>query len=141
MYIISCYLFMHRNEAMKPKDAYIKFNVQLMRQLKLKDPYFIASLTTRGLFCGGLNLKAKLREQPTEAEATNLFLQEVIEPCLETDDAELFFKLLEAMDEFGGPSKDLSAEIKQHLDYTTNEEQFTSTLGEFLDFGVPVYIY
>ena len=123
---------------MKPKDAYNKFTVELMHQLKMKDPYFIARLTKQGLFFGRLNLKAKLREQPTEAEATNLFLQDVIEPCLETDDAGPFFKLLAAMDEFGGLSKDLSARIKQHLDYTTNEEQSTSTLGEFLDFGVPV---
>ena len=129
-----CFYLFHTE--MKPKDAYNKFNAKLMYLLKMKDPHFIARLTTKDLFYG--ELKAKVGEQPTEAKANNVFLQDVIEPCLETDDAEPFFKLLAAMDEFGGPSKDLSAEIKQHLDDTTNEAHSTSTLGEFLDFSVPV---
>ena len=76
---------------MNPKDVYADFNVELVEQLKLKDPIFIARLTKQRLFFG--ELKAKVREQSTEAEASSLFLQEAIERSLETNDAEPFMKL------------------------------------------------
>ena len=115
---------------MNPKDVYADFNVKLVRQLKLKDPIFTAILTKQRLFFG--ELKAKVREQSTEAEASSLFLQEAIERSLETNDAEPFMKLLSAMDQFGGPLEKLSTEMKKRLNSPTTESQSTDILGKYV---------
>ena len=104
----------------------------------MKDPIFIAMLTEQRLFFG--ELKAKVREQSTEAEASSLFLQEAIERSLETNDTEPFMKLLSAMDQFGGPLKKLSMEMKECLNLTTTEPQSTDTSGKYLDVIVSVTI-
>ena len=111
---------------MNPKEAYINFNVPLVQQLKMKDPIFIARLTQQDLFFG--ELKAKVRGEATAPHAASLFLQEVIEPSLENNDDGPFFKLLSAMDQFGGPLKSLSAEIRKSI---TKELQSTDTLGKY----------
>ena len=124
---------------MNHKDVYIGFNVELVQQLKLKDPLFIAILTTQCLFFG--ELKAKVRKESTEAEASTLFLQEAIEPSLETNDPEPFMKLLSAMDQFGGPLKKLSAEMKKHLKSPTTESQSTDILGKYAHVSVYMCTY
>ena len=113
---------------MNPKDVHADFNVELVQQLKLKDPIFIARLTKQRLFFG--ERKAKVREQSTEAEASSLFLQEAIERSLETNDAEPFMKLLSAMDQFGGPLEKLSTEMRKCLNSPTTESQSTDILGK-----------
>ena len=115
---------------MNPKDVCADFNVKLVQQLKLKDPIFIAILTKQRLFFG--ELKAKVREQSTEAEASSLFLQEAIERSLETNDAEPFMKLLSAMDQFGGPLEKLSTEMRKCLNSPTTESQSTDILGKYV---------
>ena len=135
-------LFLHTE--MSHSDVYANFNVELVRQLKMKDPIFIAMLTKQKLFFG--ELKAKVREQSTEAEASSLFLHEVIERSLESNDPEPFMKLLSAMDQFGGPLEKLSAEMKKCLNCTTkyfnstadttNKSQSTDTLSKNLNVSI-----
>ena len=125
---------------MNHSDVYANFNVELVQQLKMKDPIFVAMLTKQRLFFG--ELKAKVREQSTEAEASSLFLQEAIEPSLESNDPEPFMKLLSAMNQFGGPLEKLSTEMNKCLKSTmkciksttstTDELQSTDTLGKNL---------
>ena len=120
-------------------DVFANFNVELVQQLKMKDPVFIAMLTKRRLFFG--ELKAKVREQSTEAEASSLFLHEVIERSLESNNPEPFMKLLSAMDQFGGPLEKLSAEMRKCLNPTTTEPQSTDTLGKYLNVIVSIHVY
>ena len=129
---------------MSHSDVYANFNVELVRQLKMKDPIFIAMLTKQKLFFG--ELKAKVREQSTEAEASSLFLYEVIERSLESNDPEPFMKLLSAMDQFGGPLEKLSTEMRKCLNCTTkcfnstadttNKSQSTDTLSKNLNVSI-----
>ena len=130
-------------------DVYANFNVELVRQLKMRDPIFIAMLTKQRLFYG--ELKAKVREQSTEAEASSLFLQEAIEPSLESNDHVPFMKLLSAMDQFGGPLKKLSTKMTKHLNSTTtclssptnteDESQSTDTQGKNLNVSTLISAY
>ena len=131
---------------MSHSDVYANFNVDLVQQLKMKDPIFIAMLTKQKLFFG--ELKAKVREQSTEAEASSLFLYEVIERSLESNDPEPFMKLLSAMDQFGGPLEKLSTAMKKCLnctmkclDSSTNESQSTDTLSKNLNVSTSVCMY
>ena len=134
---------------MNHSDVYANFNVELVQQLKMKDPIFIAMLTKQRLFFG--ELKAKVREQSTEAEASSLFLQEAIEPSLETNDPEPFMKLLSAMDQFGGPLEKLSAEMRKCLKSTmkclksttsiTDESRSTDTLGKNLYVSIRIIMH
>ena len=120
---------------------YAEYNVELVQQLKMKDPVFIATLTKQRLFSG--ELKAKVREQSTEAEASSLFLHEVIERSLETNDPEPFMKLLSAMDQFGDPLKKLSAEMRKCLNSTTNtinKSQSTAILGKYLIDYISIHV-
>ena len=127
---------------MSHRDVYANFNVELVQQLKMKDPLFIAMLTKQRLFFG--ELKAKVREQSTEAEASSLFLHEVIERSLESNDPEPFMKLLSAMDQFGGPLEKLSAEMRKCLNSTTNttnKSQSTDNLGKYLIGYIIIHMY
>ena len=127
---------------MDHSNVYAEYNVELVLQLKMKDPIFIAMLTKQKLFFG--ELKAKVREQSTEAEASSLFLHEVIERSLESNDPEPFMKLLSAMDQFGGPLEKLSAEMRKCLKSTTNTtNQFQSTdiLGKYLIGYIIIHMY
>ena len=133
---------------MNHSDVYTNFNVELVQQLKMKDPIFIAMLTKQRLFFG--ELKAKVREQSTEAEASSLFLQEAIEPSLESNDPEPFMKLLLAMNQFGGPLEKLSTEMRKCLNSTTclnsptntiDESQSTDTQGKYLNVSTLMFVY
>ena len=129
---------------MDHRNVYAEYNVELVLQLKMKDPIFIAMLTKQRLFFG--ELKAKMREQSTEAEASSLFLHEVIERSLESNDPEPFMKLLSAMDQFGGPLEKLSAEMRKCLKSTTrtnttNQFQSTDILGKYLTGYIIIHMY
>ena len=127
---------------MDHSDVYAEYNVELVQQLKMKDPIFIAMLTKQKLFFG--ELKAKVREQSTEAEASSLFLHEVIERSLESNDPEPFMKLLSAMDQFGGPLEKLSTEMRKCLKSTTNttnKSQSTDILGKYLIGYIIIHMY
>ena len=124
---------------MNHRDVYTNFNVKLVQQLKMKDPIFIAKLTEQHLFFG--ELKAKVREQSTEAEASSLFLHEVIERSLESNDPEPFMKLLSAMDQFGGPLEKLSSEVRKCLNPTITEPQSTDTSGKYLNVIISILLY
>ena len=115
---------------MNHKDVYANFNVELVQQLKMKDPIFVAMLTKQHLFFGGL--KDKVLEQSTEIEASSLFLLKAIEHPLNNGDSEPFMKLLSAMDEFGDPLKKLSTEIRKSLISTATDSQSTDILGKYL---------
>ena len=136
MYVCSCYYY-YCSLRMNPKDVYADFIVELTQQLKMKDSLFIALLTKHRLFFG--ELKAKVREQSTEAEASSLFLQEAIERPLEMNDVGPFMKLLSSMEEFGGPLEKLSTDMRKHLNSPTTESQSTDILGKYL--YIFVYMY
>ena len=127
---------------MDHSNVYAEYNVELVQQLKMKDPIFIAMLTKQKLFYG--ELKAKVMEQSTEAEASSLFLYKVIERSLESNDPEPFMKLLSAMDQFGGPLEKLSAEMRKCLKSTTNttnKSQSTDILGKYLIGYIIIHMY
>ena len=127
---------------MDHSNVYAEYNVELVQQLKMKDPIFIAMLTKQKLFFG--ELKAKVMEQSTEAEASSLFLHKVIERSLESNDREPFLKLLSAMDQFGGPLEKLSTEMRKRLNSTTNttnKSQSTDILGKYLIGYIIIHMY
>ena len=137
MYVCSFYYY-YCSLRMNPKDVYTDFIVELTQQLKMKDSLFIALLTKHRLFFG--ELKAKVREQSTEAEASSLFLQEAIERPLEMNDVDPFMKLLSSMEEFGGPLEKLSTDMRKRLNSLTTESQSTDILGKYL-IHIFVYMY
>ena len=127
---------------MDHRHVYAEYNVELVQQLKMKDPIFIAMLTKQRLFFG--KLKAKVMEQSTNAEASILFLHEVIECSLESNDPEPFMKLLSAMDQFGGPLQKLSSEMRRCLHSTTNttdKSQSTDIIGKYLIGYISIHMY
>ena len=100
--------------AVKAKEVYDDFNPQLVRNLPLKDPYFMAELTRQHLFSGAL--KEEVMMASTEAEATTRFLYKAVERSLDTDNREPFDRLLLVMEKFGSLTLNkLAEEIKQRL--------------------------
>ena len=100
--------------AVKAKEVYDDFNPQLVRNLPLKDPYFMAELTRQHLFSGVL--KEEVMMASTEAEATSRFLYKAVERSLNADNREPFDRLLLVMEKFGDLTLNkLADEIKQQL--------------------------
>ena len=100
--------------AVKTKEIYDEFNLKLVQNLPLKDPYFMAELTRQHLFSG--TLKEEVMMASTEAEATTRFLYKAVERSLDTDNREPFDRLLLVMEKFGSLTlNDLAKEIKQQL--------------------------
>ena len=100
--------------AVKTKEIYDEFNLKLVQNLPLKDPYFIAELTKQHLFSGVL--KEEVMMASTEAEATTRFLCKAVERSLDTDNREPFDRLLLVMENFGSLTLNkLAEEIKQQL--------------------------
>lgn len=104
--------------AANAKKIYDEFNPKLVRNLPLKDPYFIAELTRQHLFSGVL--KEEVMAASTEADATTRFLYKAIERSLDIDNKEPFDKLLEVMEKFDNLTlNSLAKEIKQELTPST----------------------
>ena len=100
--------------AVKAKEVYDDFNPKLVRNLPLKDPYFMAELTRQHLFSGVL--KEEVMMASTEAEATSRFLYKAVERSLDSDDREPFDRLLLVMEKFGSLTLNkLAEEIKERL--------------------------
>ena len=100
--------------AAKAKEVYNDFNPELVRNLPLKDPYFIAELTRQHFFSGVL--KEEVIMASTEAEATTHFLYKTVERSLDTDNREPFDRLLLVMEKFGSLTLNkLAEDIKERL--------------------------
>jgi len=97
-------------------DVYYEFNPQLINSLPMKDVMFSSQLVKKGLFSG--NMKAKVKAQPTDADAAEYFLDNAIEKPLsnEDSDTEPFEKLLMVMEQFNNQSlKKLASNIRKKL--------------------------
>ena len=103
---------------MSVKDKYEEFYLDLVKKLPMKDPMFLAGLTSAGLFAGG-NLKDEVKARPTPADKAGHFLDEAISPYIEDDDVDLepLYKLLKVMEKHGGVVKRLADKIKAAIPY------------------------
>ena len=111
-------------QKMSALEVFEEFFPKLVNKLPMKDPIFSAKLLQKGLFAG--NMKAKVKAQPTEADAADYFLDHVIRPPLDNHDQEPFEKLLTVMTQFNNqPLKKLAGTIRQKL-----EEAATSSGGD-----------
>ena len=98
---------------MSAKDKYEEFYSDLVKKLPMKDPMFLADLTSAGLFATG-NLKDEVKARSTPADKATHFLDEAITPFMEEDDIDLepLYKLLKVMEKHGGVVKRLADKIK-----------------------------
>jgi len=100
---------------MSALGVYNEFNPKLVNSLPIKDPIFSSKLVQKGMFFG--NVKAKVKAQPTDADATEYFLDHVIQPPLENGDTGPFEKLLTVMEQFNSQQlKKLASTIRQSLE-------------------------
>ena len=97
---------------MASMEAFYKFNEQLL-SLPMRDVTFLAKLTRQGLLPG--DLKAKVMEKSSLAEAADYVLDNSIKKDLKNDNEDSFVKLLSAMEEYDSRLSTLAAEIRGHL--------------------------
>jgi len=98
---------------MSALNTYYKFNPNLVNSLPMKDAMFMSKMVQKGLFVG--NIKANVKAQPTDADAAEYFLDNVIERSLNNDNTELFVKLLEVMEGFSPQLRTLAGNIRKEL--------------------------
>ncbi|XP_065904547.1 basement membrane-specific heparan sulfate proteoglycan core protein-like isoform X10 [Dysidea avara] len=114
---------------MSALKIYYEFNPKLVNSLPVKDPIFCAKLLQKGMFSG--NVKAKMKAQPTDADAAEYFLDHVIQPPLDSGDTGPFEKLLTVMEQFNSqPLKKLASVIRQKLEDTSEGDGASATGGE-----------
>jgi len=96
---------------MSAKDAFMQFYPQLISSLPMKDVVFIALLVKYNLLPG--DTKAIISTKATREDATDYFLETVIDRALDVDDTEPFENLLKVMEAHGGSVKKLAFDIGQ----------------------------
>ena len=100
---------------MSALDVYYEFSPKLVNSLPVKNPIFCAKLLQKGMFSG--DVKARVKSQPTDAEAAEYFLEHVIQPPWDSGDTGPFEKLLTVMEQFNSqPLKILASMIRQKLE-------------------------
>jgi len=103
-------------------DVYYEFNPKLVNMLPVKDPIFSSRLVQKGMFFG--DVKAKVKAQPTDADAADYFLDHVIQPPLDNGDIGPFEKLLTVMEQFNSQQlKKLASTIRQKLEDATKTSE------------------
>ena len=107
-----------------PEDIvqkYEGFTLRLTQILPMKDAVFLASLTSVGLFGKG-NLKSEVKAKATASEAAQHFLDEAISKNITITKVDLnpLYKLLNAMEKFGGVIGSLAKEMKKPYRILTN---------------------
>ena len=100
-------------------EKYEGFTLQLTQILPMKDAVFLASLTSVGLFGKG-NLKSEVKAKPTASEAAQHFLDEAISKNITVSKVDLkpLYKLLNAMEKFGGPAGNLAKDMKKAIPFS-----------------------
>ena len=96
------------------KEAYEKYAEKLVRCLPMDDTLFIAKLSNRELLPGDTH--DQLKALPTQPAKALYFLNHVIKPALDIDDASSFDDLLSVMDQCGYTHvKKLACKIKSEI--------------------------
>ena len=117
---------------MSALDVYYEFNPKLINSLPVKDPIFSEKLLQNGMFSG--DVKARVKSQPTDADAAEYFLDHVIQPPLDSGDTGPFEKLLTVMEQFNSQQlKKLASDIRQKLQdgtKTSGGDGASATEGE-----------
>ena len=100
-------------------EKYEGFTLQLTQILPMKDAIFLASLTSVGLFGKG-NLKSEVKAKATASEAAQHFLDEAISKNMIISKVDLnpLYKLLNAMEKFGGVTGSLAKDMKKAIPYS-----------------------
>ena len=106
---------------MAQKEAYGKYTEKLVKCLPMNDTHFIAKLSTYKLIPGDIN--DQLKALPTQAAKALYFLDYVIKPALDIDDASSFDNLLSAMECCGyAHVETLAYKIKSDIDKASDNE-------------------
>ena len=106
------------------REIYDGFNLNLIQKLPMKDATFIARLHQANLFGNG-RLKSQVAAKDTQQDAATHFLNEAISLCIPNDDDDVdldpLYRLLKAMEQYGGPANTLAKlaeKIKKAIPYT-----------------------
>ena len=103
------------------KEAYEKCTEKLVKCLPMDDTLFIAKLSNCELLPGDTH--DQLKALPTQPAKALYFLNHVIKPALDIDDASSFDDLLSVMDQCGyAHVKKLACKIKSEIIERNNSE-------------------
>ena len=109
------------------KDVYKRFYAKLVQSLPLTDAHFRAALVSKQLFCGDLLDQVDLKG--TNAEKSEHFLTNTIDPSLNVGTTNLFVNLLQVMENFDSPTlRNLANDINVDLQIATNASQTLSQI-------------
>ena len=100
--------------------VFLHFYSRLVKSLPMNDSRFIADLYSNYLLPGDLKFKIK-GLLGSCADKASMFLDDVIEPSLETN-IKLLNTLLEVMKEFGKTTNELAEEISSALNQISSDE-------------------
>ena len=104
------------------KAVYKKFYAKLVQSLPLTDAHFRAALMSKQLFCCDLLNQVNLKR--TNAEKSEHFLTNTIDPSLNVGTTDLFEKLLQVMENSDSPTlRTLANDINVDLQIATNVSQ------------------
>jgi len=103
------------------KNVYRKYHLKLERCLPMNDEYFIAALSDQNLLPP--YIKSEVKALPTQVKKASYFLDYVIGPALDIDDADNFNMLLSIMEHCGhGHVEKLGCEIKSEISKTSSSK-------------------
>ena len=104
------------------KIVYRNFYKKLVQSLPLGDAHFRADLVSRNLFCG--DLLGQVNSKGTDAEKSEHFLTNTIDPSLNAGTTDLFVNLLQVMENSDSPTlRSLAKDINADLKTAINESQ------------------
>ena len=101
---------------MEPKQAYEKFENELLKQLPADQPEFITLLEREGVIDGEAKKRMNVKNR-NKAVRTVVILEEIEKSLCVSH--EKFYKLLSAMKEYNHGVETLAEEIENHLDPST----------------------
>ena len=102
-------------DIMGPKQAYEKFEDELLKQLPADQPNFIALLEKEGVIDGEAKKKMNLPNRSNDKVICTAVILCVIEKSL-SDSDEKFNSLLKVMEEYKNGLESLALKIRNHLD-------------------------
>ena len=102
-------------DIMGPKQAYEKFEDELLKQLPADQPNFIALLEKEGVIDGEAKKKMNLPNRSNNKIICTAVILSVIEKSL-SDSDEKFNTLLKVMEEYKNGLESLALKIRNHLD-------------------------
>ena len=104
------------------KEVYGRFYAKLVQSLPLTDAHFRTALVSKKFFSG--DLSGQVDAKGTNAEKSEHFLTNTIDPSLNVGKTDLFKNLLQVMENSDSPTlKSLANDINVDLQIATNESQ------------------